>query len=250
LQAVDRMSAFPGRRSARDEVLQSGRGSGDMEWLRSAPLLAAAGGIAWEEVCMPAPDDFAQLIKRLEAGDPEAAAVVHDRYVRRLIGLARRQLDPRFQARVDQSDIAQSVFRTFFRRQAERPFDLGSEDALWALLAEITMRKCGRWNEHFHARKRSVEREVATSTDLDGPAGPTAGGEPSPEDAAMLRDTVEQLLAGLDPRSQRVCELRLQGYEIREIAEQLDCTQVTVQRKLKLIKERLRGLCPPGGWLR
>jgi RNA polymerase sigma factor (sigma-70 family) len=194
---------------------------------------------------MSALNDFIQLLKRLEAGDPDAAAQVHGRYVRRLIGLARRQLDPRFKARVDQSDIAQSVFRTFFRRHAERPFDLGNEDALWALLAEITLRKCGRWNEHFHTRKRDVGREVAPDTELDLPFEATAGGEPAPEDAAVLRETVEQLLAGLDERARRVCELRLQGYEVREIAEQLRCTQVTVQRKIKHIKERLKRLCPP-----
>jgi RNA polymerase sigma factor (sigma-70 family) len=69
--------------------------------------------------------------------------------------------------------------------------------------------------------------------------------ESSPAEAAMFQDTLGQLLHGLDERARRVCELRLRGYEVREIAEQLGCTRVTVQRKIKHIKERLGKLCPP-----
>jgi RNA polymerase sigma factor (sigma-70 family) len=189
-------------------------------------------------------DSFAGLLRRLEAGDPEAAAVVFDHYARRLIGLARRQLDARLRAKVDPDDIAQSVFRTFFRRHAEEPFDLASEDALWALLAEISLRKCGRWNRHFRARKRSVTREAPLPAAEDSTRDePLDAAEPSPEDAAILAETVEELLRGLDDRERTVCEMRLQGYQVQEIARRLGCTEVTVFRKLKHVKSRLQRLC-------
>src|SRR5262245_26841777 len=185
---------------------------------------------------MNAPDSFADLTRRLGAGDPDAAAEVYARYARRLIGLARRQLDERIRTKVDEDDIAQSVFRTFFRRHAQRPFDLDSEDALWALLAEITLRKCGKWHQHFNTRTRRVGLESPYAGDeswVDEPADPAA---PTPEDAASLRETTEQLLQGLDERERQVCELRLEGYEVREIAEKVGWTQVTVQRKIRRIK--------------
>src|SRR4051812_41825798 len=108
-------------------------------------------------------DSFPSLMVRLEAGDPEAATLVHDRYARRLIGLALKALPGWLQAKVGPEDIAQSVFRTFFRRAADRCFDLASEDALWALLAELPLRKCGRWSRHFSARKRTPGREASLS---------------------------------------------------------------------------------------
>ena len=40
-------------------------------------------------------------------------------------------------------DVMASVFKSFFRRHAEAPFDLSSWDSLWSLLTLITLRKCG-----------------------------------------------------------------------------------------------------------
>jgi RNA polymerase sigma factor (sigma-70 family) len=189
---------------------------------------------------------FLDLAQRLERGDPEAAAILFYRYAHRLIGLARRRLNAGVGPRVDADDVVNSVVRTFCRRHAERPFDLDGEDSLWALLAEITLRKCNRWNRYFHTRKRDVRREHAPAasddSSVDEPLGPSA---PSPEDAAIFNDLLEQLLSGLDARTRRVCEMRLQGYQIKEMAAELDCTETTVFRKLQRIKERLQQLCPP-----
>jgi DNA-directed RNA polymerase specialized sigma24 family protein len=102
---------------------------------------------------------FQNLLQRLESGDAEAAALVFDRYARRLIGLARRRLDERVRGKIDADDVVNSVLRTFCRRAAEHPFDLDGPDSLWALLVEITLRKCGCWNRHFRTRKRDVRRE-------------------------------------------------------------------------------------------
>lgn len=189
---------------------------------------------------------FSDLAQRLEHGDPDAAAILFYRYAHRLIGLARRRLDARVRPRVDADAVANSVLRTFCRRHAERPFDLDGEDALWALLAEITLRKCNRWNRHFHTRKRDVRREQAPAagddSSIDEPLGASA---PSPEDAAILNDLLEQLLNGLDAQTRQVCEMRLQGYQIKEMAAELNCTDTTIYRKLERIKKRLHQLCPP-----
>jgi RNA polymerase sigma factor (sigma-70 family) len=110
-------------------------------------------------------------------------------------------------------------------------------------LAEITMRKCGRWNRHFSTRKRNAAREVApVGDDSSAPefADPHA---PTPEDAATMVDLLDTLLRGLDERERLVCELRLQDYEVEEIATRTGWSQATVYRRLHRIKERLRRLC-------
>jgi RNA polymerase sigma-70 factor, ECF subfamily len=190
---------------------------------------------------------FVDLVQRLESGDDEAAVILFDRYARRLIGLARRRLDERIRPKADAEDVVQSVFRTFCRRAAERPFDLDGPDGLWALLVEITLRKCGRWNRHFRARKRDVRREqtpppLSDSDCVNEPLDPAA---PRPEDEAVLREMVERLLSALDDKLAReVCEMRLQGYEIEEIAAALKRSTATINRKIRHIKDRMKQLWP------
>jgi RNA polymerase sigma-70 factor (ECF subfamily) len=188
---------------------------------------------------------FADLVQRLETGDDEAAAILFDRYARRLIGLARRRLNERVQRKVDADDVVNSVIRTFCRRAAERPFDLDGSDGLWALLVEITLRKCGRWNRHFRTRKRDIRCEQTpplSDSDCDNEPLDPAG--PRPEDEAVLREMVERLLGGLDDRARAVCEMRLQGYEIEEIAAVLKLSTATINRKIRNIKDGMKQLWP------
>jgi RNA polymerase sigma factor (sigma-70 family) len=180
---------------------------------------------------------FLDLVQRLESGDAEAAALPFDRYARRLIGLARRRLDERVRPKVDADDVVNSVIRTFCRRAAERPFNLDGQDALWAVLVEITLRKCGHWNRYFRTRKRDIRREQMTPplSDSDCDNEPLDAARPSPEDEAVLREMVECLLRRLDDRARLVCEMRLQGYEIGEIAATLKCSEATINRKIRQI---------------
>src|SRR4051794_35807436 len=88
---------------------------------------------------------FLELMQRLEAGDPDTAAEVFRLYVHRVKALAQKELDGRCRVMLSGSDVAQEVLNSFLRRQAQGPYDLDSEGALWGLLAEITFRKCGKW---------------------------------------------------------------------------------------------------------
>jgi RNA polymerase sigma factor (sigma-70 family) len=195
---------------------------------------------------MTATPSFLDLLRRLEAGDAEAAAILFHCYARRLIGLTRHRLDERIRGKVDADDVVNSVIRTFCRRAAERPFDLDGPNDLWALLVEITLRKCGRWNRHFRTRKRDVRREISPPPTDDSCSGEEAldPAGPRPEDEVVLREAVECLLRSLDDRARAVCEMRLQGYEIKEIGVALKCTEATVNRKIRHIKDRLKELWP------
>ena len=104
-------------------------------------------------------DSFAALMVRLQAGDDQAAAAVVHRFTHRLIALARGRLDADC-ARVDPEDVLQSVFKSFFLRQADGRLTLENWQALWAVLAAITVHKCGRWAKHFHSLERDLADEV------------------------------------------------------------------------------------------
>src|SRR5690349_8375175 len=87
--------------------------------------------------------EFADLMDRLRAGDQDAATLLFERFAKRLIGLAQLRLGPLARGKIDAEDVVQSVFKSFFRRQAEGLLDPESWGGLWALLTTITLRKCG-----------------------------------------------------------------------------------------------------------
>jgi RNA polymerase sigma factor (sigma-70 family) len=65
------------------------------------------------------------------------------------------------------------------------------------------------------------------------------GREPTPLEAAVLRETVEQLLAGLDEEERTILELSPQGYTTREIGERLGWAERTVRLLREGVRHRL-----------
>ena len=139
---------------------------------------------------------FVDLMGRLRQGDGEAAALIFDQYANRLIGLARRRLDGLLRQKVDPEDVVQSVFRSFFQRQADGRMQVGNWDSLWGMLVVITLRKCGRAVEYFRAARRNVQREATPRPDREdlGPGWEAMADDPTPSEAAMLAETVENLM--------------------------------------------------------
>jgi RNA polymerase sigma-70 factor (ECF subfamily) len=189
---------------------------------------------------MPADESFEEVMTRLQAGDQDAAAEVFARFARRLIALARLHLDSRLRQKVDPEDVLQSVFKSFFLRQARGEFDLGSWDSLWALLSVIALRKCGRQNDHFNALCRDVGREAQAAGEQSDASWQALAREPTPAEAAMLAETVEVLLRDLKEREREIVSLALQGYTAAEISAQLNRPRRTVYNLLERIKKRLR----------
>src|SRR3954471_1224947 len=115
------------------------------------------------------------------------------------MGLARQRLGPLFLPKVDPEDIVQSVFRTVFRRLAEKQFDLQSWNDLWGLLIRITCCKCCKWQEHFTAQCRDVRREAAPANDAEAFAVllEFLDREPTADQALVLKETLALALGDL-----------------------------------------------------
>ena len=183
---------------------------------------------------------FADLIAKLRQGDPAAAERIFRTFARRLVGLARTRLTQDVRGKTDPEDVVQSVFRSFFTRQAQGQFEVAGWHDLWSLLAVITLRKSGHKVEHFRAACRDVTREVAPPAAADSDASWEAlGREPTPVEAAMLLETVENLMRTLDERDRRVLEMSLQGQRVQEMSEHLSCTERTIERSLERIRQHL-----------
>jgi RNA polymerase sigma-70 factor (ECF subfamily) len=186
-------------------------------------------------------DDWSgDLLARWRNGDQQAATELFRRYADRLIALARSRLAGKLAARVDPEDVVQSAYRSFFSDAREGRYDLQQDGGLWQLLVMITLNKLQHQVERHTSKKRAVEREEPyREDDLQGIEA-LAGREPSPMAALMLTDQVEQLMRPLDAGQRRMLQMRLQGYNLEEIAAAAGCSEATVRRLLDRVKQQLK----------
>jgi DNA-directed RNA polymerase specialized sigma24 family protein len=184
----------------------------------------------------------------LRSGGETGAQPLWERYFDRLVRLARNTLraSPRLLAVEDEEDAALNAFDSFCRGVAAGRFPrLSDRDDLWRLLVVLTVRKTLDQLERQCAAARGGGRVLGESA-LIGRKSREAGAgldglvglEPTPEFAASLAEQYRHLRRALGDASLRqVLDLRLEGYDRKEIASRLGCAVRTVTRKLDVIRQ-------------
>jgi len=187
-------------------------------------------------------DSFAEVERKLRAGDQDAATEVFHRFARRLRGLAREKLDIRIRRKEDPADVVQSVFRSFFTRHRDGKYKLATWEKLWSLLTVITVRKCLNRNEYYFAGRRDITREISAADWGDAAAGlsEAINRKPTVLEAVVLVDTVKQMMRRLESDERAIIELSLQGYTAQEISAQLGLSERMVVRVVRHAVDRLR----------
>jgi RNA polymerase sigma factor (sigma-70 family) len=190
------------------------------------------------------------LIERLEAGDHEAAQALWERYYPRLVELARKHLRGTSRRAADEEDVALSAFDSFCRGAEGGRFPrLKDRDGLWALLVLLTVRKAADL-ANYNRRERRGGGQVRGDSALESPEGESGAdgfarveaGDPAPDVAAQLAEEFRALLDRLGSDELRLIAVwRLEGYTNAEIAERLACAEVSVRRRLRLIRKILAG---------
>lgn len=175
------------------------------------------------------------LLDQFVAGDDGAAVRIHDRYVARLLALARAHLSPRLAARFDPEDVIQSAYRSFFVGAREGKFELTRGGDLWRLLAQIALNKLRSQVEWHSAQRRDPRREQVVES--DSPV--LAREEPTPAEVLESIETLERLMHDLSAQERVVLERRLQGESNEEIAKAIGRTERTVRRNLEQILARI-----------
>jgi RNA polymerase sigma factor (sigma-70 family) len=184
-------------------------------------------------------------VAALKAGDPAAAQPLWERYYRQLVALARHKLQSSRRRAVDEEDIVQNAFHSFFQGVARGRFpQLNDRDNLWRLLVVITARKALDQIAHQHTKRQggcAVQGESGIS-----PGGPErddaaidriVGDEPTPEFAAQVAEQYQRLLERLGDESlRRIAVWKMEGYTNDEIAAKLDRSKRTVTLKLEAIR--------------
>lgn len=170
-----------------------------------------------------------------------AARADFERFTRRLIGLARSQLDARLWHKIEPEDVVQSVYKSFLLRYGEGALAAEGWDGLWGLLTVITLRKCADRVRYHRAGRRDAAREAPAARDAEQPEPwrEAVDRDPTPEEAALLAETVEQVLASLSEDERPIIELSLQGYSTQEISQQLGRAERSVRRLRERIRKQL-----------
>ena len=151
------------------------------------------------------------------------------RYYERLVSLARKTLGAQSRG-VSAEDIAQSAFKSFYFRAQDDKFPrLNDRDDLWKILITITLRKA--W------RKRDREAKRGLPGDPEIIAQELAGDGPTPATAAAVTDEFRRLFRLLDdPVLSAIALMKMEGHTNREIADVMEISVATVERKLQLTR--------------
>jgi RNA polymerase sigma factor (sigma-70 family) len=170
-------------------------------------------------------------IGKLKSGDSVAAQQLWQRYYARLVRLARNKLSGTPRRAMDEEDVALSAFHSFCQAVDAGRFPvLYNRDDLWQILVMHTARKAVDQRRYQNRQKRSAPvADVAIEEII--------GEEPGPEFAACVADELDRLMSLLDEDLLRSIALRkLEGYSNEEVAQQLDWSLRTVERKLAVIR--------------
>jgi DNA-directed RNA polymerase specialized sigma24 family protein len=187
-------------------------------------------------------DSITHWFESLKAGDRAAAGPIWERYFARMLGLARASTLPGTPglAAADEEDAVLSAFESFCAGAENGKFaGVNGREALWRLLAVITVRKVRAQRRRERRLKRGGGSQVLRESDLvgrglDGLACLHAG----PELAAQAAEELSRLLDVLDDDTLREVALwRLDGCTCDEIAARHGCARRTVARRLDVIRK-------------
>lgn len=171
-------------------------------------------------------------IGKLKAGESDAAQHLWEHYYAKLVSLARRKLSGLPKRASDEEDVVLSAFHSFCQAVDAGRFPvLENRDDLWQILVMHTARKAVDQRRYQSRQKRFAQS--ATDVTLEE----IVGHEPDPEFAASVAEELDRLIDVLDEDLLRKIALRkLEGYTNQEIAQQLDWSLRTVERKLGVIR--------------
>jgi RNA polymerase sigma-70 factor, ECF subfamily len=183
------------------------------------------------------------LIDLWRQGDQDAARQIVERYIDRLLLLARRRISQRLASRVDAEDIVQSVFRTFFGRLKDGQFVFADQDDLCKLLVRITLHKTLRQVAFHKAAKRDPGMETDQGEHHREQLLALLDAEPTPDATVAFLDQLEHFLGRLQPLERQILEMRLQGHSNEDIANKLG----VYDRKIRRVVEHVRAVAEKEG---
>lgn len=182
-----------------------------------------------------ADDDFATLLVRVRAGDPDAAADLVRRYEPAIRVAVRANLvDPNLRRHFDSMDICQSVLGSFFARAAVGQYDLDQPGQLVGLLVKMTQNKVA-----MHARRHRQAKRDARRVSGDGPLDRATDANPGPPTIVAGRELLAAVMKRLGDEEREVARRRADGQDWATIAAEMGGTPDGRRKQLARALDRL-----------
>lgn len=181
------------------------------------------------------PPESYDLLRQYQDGNSEAATAIFDRYVERLLALARSRMGSKLKRRIDPEDVVQSAYRSFFVHARNETYLLERSGDLWRLLASIALNKLYGQIEKQTAAKRSLAREERATnsrSDLQSP-------DPTAAEIVALVEQLHLVIHDLSADEREALSARLQGVSIDDISKSLGKSERTVRRLIAQAKKRI-----------
>lgn len=174
------------------------------------------------------------LLVRLDSPETfeDAAKVIVERYFLRLRNLIRVSLSQRIPGRIDEEDVMQSMWRSFFRRSSRFEID----ESLFPVLATIAKRKVSRAICKHTAEKRDVRKEEVLTKDFGISILKAMHQSSTDAEAIEVMESIDMLPDEL----RKIVIMRLFGHSYKEIAHSIGITERSVHRKKDLAKDWLK----------
>jgi RNA polymerase sigma-70 factor (ECF subfamily) len=161
------------------------------------------------------------------------------RYAERLNALARSKSSPELARKIGAEEIVQSVFGSFFRGAQRGFYEVPVGEELWKLFLVIALNKIRAKAVFFQAAKRD-SRLTQGSAVLEGVSGELQGDDQV--SLKVLEMSIDESLKGFPNHYREMVELRVEGYEVHEIANRTKRSKRTVERILQEVRQKLSHL--------
>jgi RNA polymerase sigma factor (sigma-70 family) len=181
-------------------------------------------------------EEFQELIRRVRAGDEEAARTFVATYEPAIRRAARiRILDPRLAPLLDSTDIVQSVFASFFVRAALGQYELEQPERVLRLLVSMSRRKLADFARKQAAARRDYRRTSPTNTGRKQAMAVDC----DPARSVTTAELVEEFRKRLSPEERELAELRAQGQNWGDIGQTRGESPEALRKKLERAVSRI-----------
>ncbi|MCH2183431.1 MAG: ECF-type sigma factor [Mariniblastus sp.] len=190
------------------------------------------------------PEDW---IEGLNEGDQQVASEIVQQHLELLKRRARQRLPAGVRRLADEDDIANSVFKSFFKGIQNNRFpQVETDDDLWQIFGMLIRNKVAGQIRFLTRQKRGgglVRGESIfagqPNDSLAGGLSQFAAGQAPADQVVQAEEEFDQMLARLpDDQLREIALLKLNTHSNREIAERLEISERSVERKLQRIRQR------------
>jgi RNA polymerase sigma-70 factor (ECF subfamily) len=174
---------------------------------------------------------FRDLLRRVRAGDQEAARQLALRYEPEIRRAARGPLhDLHLRNLLDSMDICQAVLSEFFVRAADGQFELTAPDDLLRLFVTMARNQVRDESRRHKAGRRDHRRQVSDLSEHC--LGGLADDAPTPSRIVSTRELLAEVSRRLSAEERDLLEQRALGQEWTTLAEQRGVNAVALRKKL------------------